>query len=116
MKQDDLDRIAELEELLEMGEELEPEDREELKELRSELRAENSRSKSLAAWAKAKEVYRLSFPGVPDDDPIYALTPRVFDEMSAMYDWVKDDYVVEKIARPDFPVGFDEFQQIYGKL
>ena len=72
MTQQDLDRIEELEALLEMGEELEDEDREELKELRSERRAENKRNKALSAWNRAKEVYRVTFPNT-DDDPCYAL-------------------------------------------
>ena len=115
MTQQDLDRIEELEALLEMGEELEDEDREELKELRSERRAENKRNKALSAWNRAKEVYRVTFPNT-DDDPCYALTARAIGDMAAVYDWDKADYVVEKIARPDIAVGFDQFHQVYGSL
>lgn len=115
LTKEDLDRIAELEELLEMGEELDEEDREELKELRIERRVENRRNKALSAWNKAKEVYRLTFPST-DDEPCYALTTKAIDELAAMYDWDKGSYVVEKIARPDFAVGYDQFQQVYDRL
>lgn len=115
MTQQELDRIEELETLLEMGEELEDDDREELKNLRSDQRAENKRNKALGAWNKAKEVYRVTFPNT-DDDPCYALTTKAIDDMAAVYDWDNADYVVEKIARPDIAVGFDQFHQVYGRL
>jgi hypothetical protein len=112
MTQEELDRIAELEGLLEMGEELDEDDRTELRELRQAQRSKNRQSKAMAAWEKAKEVYLLSIDD--DDSPTYALTPKVFDEMATMYGWPTGDWSVDKVERPSLGrVAYDSYQKIY---
>ena len=116
MTQEELDRIAELEGLLEMGEELDEDDRTELRELRQAQRSKNRQSKAMAAWAKAKEVYRLNIAH-DDQTPSYALTPKVLEELAAAYGWDKSEWSAEKVARPTFEnVGYDSSQKIYGEI
>jgi len=59
MNQDDLDRLAELEEMKDSGDELDTEEREELSNLKLYLCDERKKSKGQAVWAKAKKVYAL---------------------------------------------------------
>lgn len=113
MTQDQLDRIAELEEVKEAGEELDEEERTELRELRETQRQEKRRSKAMAAWAKAQEVYRLNIAH-DDQTPSYALTPKAIEDFAKVYGWEKGEWSAEKVARPAFEnVGYDSYQEIY---
>lgn len=112
MKQEDLDRIAELEDLLELEGELQEEERLELSELEFELKQEKRQAKKISAWNKAKEVYRLSFVGT-DDESCYALKEQDFDHVIAFYEWPSEMYVIEKVKKPNFAVAYDEYNECY---
>lgn len=112
MKKEDLDRIAELEDVLEFEGELQEEEREELRDLRFELRQEKKQAKKINDWNKAKEVYRLSFVGT-DDEPCYTLKQQELDDQIALHEWPSEKFVIEKVKKPDFAVFYDEYNECY---
>ena len=121
MKQEDLDRIAELEETNEFDE-LDEDEREELRNLKIERSQERKRGKSLAAWGKAKQVYKLMSA---DPLPVYALTEKPLHQIMMTIEivdgkpvWVDGtDYKVERVDRPAITrLGYDDGQEIFWDL
>jgi hypothetical protein len=123
MNTEDLERIAELEEMKELGDELDEEEREELRELKASLRDERKVNKSQAAWAKAKQVYKLIQDKPSEGEPvIYALTEKPLHQIMRTIEivdgkpvWVDGTgYTVEKVARPSIGnLGYDSAQDVF---
>ena len=94
MQNEDQERLAELEELLDFGEELSEEDREELTWLRSTRRQEKKEKKLIAQFQSAKRVWRY-----PDPDQ-------------------GTEALIEEVDRPvlDYRIGVDEFYETFAYL
>lgn len=98
MTPEDLERLQELEDLLEDEcggdlSEMDEDDRAELKELRSMAREKKKRAKALAKFDKARTVFRVNTPDDPDDPCFYVL------DLATAQKWAGTRYSVEEVDR-----------------
>ena len=98
MTPEDQERLQELEDLLEDehdGElsEMDEDERDELKALRSQARDEKRRAKVLAKFDKARTVFRVNTPDDPDDPCFYVL------DLATAQKWAGTRYSVEEVDR-----------------
>lgn len=120
MQNEDQERLAELEELLDFGEELSEEDREELTWLRSTRRQEKKEKKLIAQFQSAKRVWRYPDPDGTADGYCYALSRQKLREMLFL-DTDPDqgtEALIEEVDRPvlDYRIGVDEFYETFAYL
>ena len=98
MTPEDLKRLQELEDLLEDecgGElsEMDEDDRDELKDLRSMAREEKKRAKTLAKFDKARTVFRVDTPEDTESPCFYVL------DLATAQKWAGTRYSVEEVDR-----------------
>jgi len=104
MNQEYIERLNELEERLELGDELDEDERAELRGLRSARRSERATAKLLQRFRKAKRVWRLR--DIDNDEPtadgyLYALSYGDLRDLLRVEDGDPLLDAIEEVDRPE---------------